>query len=67
MPFYAKIKVLYTCLFAALLYSVEAWGDTLKIERDAFKRCLEVESATTNDLIYIELHRPDIISTIKNR
>ena len=33
-PFFVKIKVLYTCLFASLLYSVEAWGDLQQVEKD---------------------------------
>ena len=39
----------------------------LKIERQALRRCLQVKSGTTNELIYLELNRPDIISTIKDR
>ena len=73
-PFFVKIDVLYTCLFAALLYSIEAWGDVkklesklLKIEREALKRCLGVKNGTTNDLVYIELRKADIIANIKDR
>ena len=57
-----------------MLYSVEAWGDTskyetklMKIEQGALKRCLQVKNGTTNDIIYIELNKSDIISTIKDR
>ena len=73
-PFFIKIKVLYTCLFESLLYSVEAWGDIsfvaeklLNIERKAIKRCLGIKKGTTSDLIYIEINGPDIIATIKDR
>ena len=74
-PFFVKINVkIYICLFAALLYSVEAWGDVnelenklLKIEREALKRVLGVKNGTTNDLVYIELQKADIIANIKDR
>lgn len=73
-PFFVKIKVLYTCLFTSLLYSVEAWGGVnqfkeqlLKIEREALKRCLGVKTGTSNDLVYIELNKADIISDIKDK
>ena len=73
-PFDIKLKVLYTCLFSSMLYSVEAWGDTskyetklMKIEQEALKHCLQAKNGTTNDIIYIELNKSDIISTIKDR
>ena len=74
-PFFVKMKVLYACLFESILYSVEAWGDIegtiekklRKVEVDALKRCLGVKSGTSNDLVYMELQRPDIISSIKDR
>ena len=74
-PFYIKIQVLYTCLFTSILYSAEAWSNIskhieekiLKIEREALKQCLGVKTGTTNDLIYIELNKADIIANIKER
>lgn len=74
-PFFVKLKVLYACLFSSMLYSVEAWGNIegliekrlRKIEIEALKRCLGVKSGTSNDLVYIELQQPDIISCIKDR
>ena len=73
-PFFVKMKVLYTCLFASLLYSVEAWGDVKafeeklrKTEKDALKKRLGVKSGTSNDLIYLELNKADIIANIKDR
>ena len=39
----------------------------MKIEQEALKRCLQVKNGTTNDIIYIELNKSDIISTIKDR
>ena len=32
-PFFIKIRVLYACLFASILYSVEAWGDVAKYNK----------------------------------
>ena len=73
-PFFIKTKVLYACLFMSLLYSAEAWGDILRIEKKllaiekkALKSCLGVKSGTKTDLIYIEIDRPDIVSIIKDR
>ena len=73
-PFFIKFKVLYACLFSSLLYSSEAWGklskiecELLTIERKALKSCLGVKSGTTNDIIYTEINKPDIIASIKDR
>ena len=73
-PIKIKILVLYNCVFAAILYAAETWGDLtsvsekiLLIERQALKRCLAVKSSTPDDLLYIELDRADIVSTIKDR
>ena len=73
-PFCIKLSVLYGCVFASLLFSVEAWGDTktfmervLQIERKLLKKCLGVKSGTNNDLIYVEIYRADIIAHIKDR
>lgn len=73
-PFFFKIKVLYSCLFASMLYSAEAWGDLTKIEASlkatelkALKSCLGIKSGTSTDLIFIEIDKPDIISIIKDR
>ena len=73
-PFFIKLKVLYGCVFPAILYSAEAWGDLNKIESTlratetkALKACLGVKSGTTSDVIYAEINRPDIISIIQDR
>ena len=73
-PFSVKIKVLYSCVFAAITYGCEAWFSIdmvaeklLKIERSLLTRILCVRSSTPNDLIYAELGIPDIISKIKKR
>ena len=58
-------------MFSSLIYSCEAWGDITaiadslaKIERKALKCCLGVKDGTSNDIVYIELNKPDIISAI---
>ena len=73
-PIIIKIKVLYSCLFASLLYGCEAWGDNrryadrlMKMELKALKSCLGVKIGTTNDIVYQELNQPDIVATIKQR
>ena len=59
-PFQFKMKVLYGCMFATLLYSCEAWGNIdcigeklILIEKKALKSCLGVKKGTTDDLKYI--------------
>ena len=73
-PFIIKLRVLYSCMFASVLYSCESWGDVtiitdklLQIERNALKRCLGVKLRTTADIIYYELNLPDIKSVIIQR
>ena len=73
-PVEIKLLILEQCMFSSLLYGIETWGDTeffgiriLKIELDALKRILKVKSGTSNDLIYFELERPDIVSRVKRQ
>ena len=73
-PFAIKMLVLYNCLFATLLYSCEVWinlpnlsEQLLGIERKALKSCLGVKQSTTDDIIYLELNKADIVSTILDR
>jgi hypothetical protein len=73
-PIKIKILVLYNCVFAAILYAAETWGDLtsitdkiLQTERKALKRCLAVKSSTPDDLLYIELDRADIVANIRDR
>ena len=74
-PIKIKIVVLYNCLFASLLYSCEVWGEigdklaekVLKIEKKALKSCLGVKISTPDDVIYSELNKADILSTITGR
>ena len=73
-PIILKLIVLYSCMFAAILYSCETWGDLevitvklLQLERKALKRCLGVKSGITNDIIYCELNIPDIKASIIHR
>ena len=70
-PIILKIRVLYGCMFAAILYSCEAWGSIdeikeqlLAMERKALKCILGVKSSVPNDIIYNELNIPDIIAKI---
>ena len=58
-------------MFAAILYSCEAWGNVdgiaeeiLLMERKALKRCLGVKNSVPNDIIYHELNIPDIIAKV---
>ena len=69
-----KIRVLYSCLFASIVYGCEAWVDCKKyaeklkkIEVKALKSCLGVKQGTTNDIVYQELNQPDIVATIQQR
>ena len=72
-PIYIKLLVLDQCMFTALLYGIETWGDIskiekklLKIEIDPLRGILKVKTGTSIDLIYFELNRADIISRIKD-
>ena len=72
-PIGIKILVLDSCLFNSILYAVETWGNITcidgklrVIEQKALKAVLRVISGTSNDLVYNELKRPDIISRIKD-
>lgn len=73
-PMDVKLMVLDSCVFAALLYGVECWGNLdhipsklLNIEMKALKSIMKVKKSTTNDLVYHELNRCSIISKIKDR
>ena len=73
-PIEMKLRVLDNCMFSALLYGSETWGDFSHvseklrvIERKALKAILKVKAGTSNDLVYHELRRGDIISKIKDR
>ena len=73
-PFMFKMRVLYGCMFLAILYSCEAWGDIshlsemfLAKERKALKACLGVKQSTPSSILYVELNRPDIMSIIQHR
>ena len=72
-PIEIKLCVLYNCMFSALLYGSETWGafscvhDKLrKMGKKALKAIIKVKSGTTNDLVYHESCREDIISRIKD-
>ena len=72
-PVDTKLLVLDQCMFTALLYGAETWGDItfienkiLKIEIDLLRCILKVKTGTNSDLIYFELERADIISRMKD-
>ena len=73
-PFKVKLLVLYNCLLATILYSCEIWVnlDTLVeklilIEKKALKSILGIKMSTPDDIVYQEIDRADIISTIRDR
>ena len=73
-PIDVKMMVFDNCVLNALLYGIETWGDISCIEKQlkvietkALKCILRVKKGTTNDLIYHELRRGDIICKIKDR
>ena len=73
-PIKVKLLVLYVCLFATLLYSCEVWVNLeevseklLMIEKKALKSCLGVKPSTPDDLVYLELNKANIVSTIRDR
>ena len=73
-PFPLKLKILYCCMLPSLLYSSEAWGplhdleeQILLIERKALKACLGVKSGTSDEIIYTELNKSDIVAHIYMR
>ena len=72
-PIEVKITILYNGVFSALLYGVESWGDVsvlekklISIELKCLKAILCIKKSTTNDLVYHELGRGDIMSKIKD-
>ena len=73
-PINIKIQVLDSCMFAAYLYGCECWftidevaEKILVVERKLLKQILQVKPNTPNEMIYTELGRCDMVSTIKVR
>ena len=73
-PIRIKIQVMYTCMFSAYLYGAEAWwkidarsDKILKLERRLLKAVLGVKANTPDDILYLEINRPDIIAITKQR
>ena len=73
-PFPFKLQVMYACLFQAILYSCETWGDIeshreslLLVERNALRAILGIKDSTPEDIVYIEVERNDIMLDIKTR
>ena len=70
-PVEIKVLVLDNCLFNSILYAAEVFGNVKCIEKKlrlaeqkALRSILNVKKATSIDLLYNELKRPDIISSI---
>ena len=58
-------------MYEFLLYSCETWGalqkletQLLLIEKKALKACLGVKMGTSDDIVYAEINKADIVSTI---
>ena len=73
-PIRMKLQVFYTCMFNAYLYGIEAWwgidafkNQLLLLERKLLKNILGVKRNTPDDLLYLEIDRPDIMAVIKWR
>ena len=73
-PVKIKIHVLYSCMFNAYLYAVETWWEIdhfqeelLQLERKFLRSILRTKPSTPDDLLYLELNRPDLIAIIKHR
>ena len=69
-----KLIVLYNCVLGSIFYCAETWFEIdavsevmLLLERQGLKRCLGVKASTPDDILYTEVDRPDIVSTIKER
>ena len=73
-PIRIKLEVLDACMFMAYVHGSETWykiddvsDDLLLLERKLLKRILCVKSNVPDDILYLELDRPDIMSVIKQR
>jgi len=73
-PIETKLLVLDNCVFSALLYGCETWGDItciesrlIQIESKLLKRVLNIKKGTTNDIIFYELRRASIVAKIKDK
>ena len=73
-PINIKLEVLDACMFKAYLYGAEAWysidnvsDELLLLERKLLKRILCVKSNVPDDILYLELDRPDIMTAVKQQ
>jgi hypothetical protein len=73
-PIEVKLMVFDNCVFSAILYGSEAWGDIkciekqlAKMELKALKAILKVKSGTTNDIVFHELRRCSFLANVKDR
>ena len=73
-PIETKLLILDNCVLRAILYGCGAWGDISKIDKkiatieiQMLKRVLCVKKGTSNDIIFYELRRANVISKILDR
>ena len=73
-PIQTKLLVLDSCVFNAVLYGCETWGDItniqdelISIEIKLLKRILNIKKGTSTTLVYYELKRPIITAKIKDK
>ena len=58
-------------MFPSLLYSCETWGNLNKLkkrlflmEKKALRSCLGIKQSTPDAILYVEINKPDIVTTI---
>ena len=73
-PFETKLLVIDNCCLSAITYGCESWGDfscvhqkLISLEIKILKTTLKVKKGTSNDLIFYELRRCNIIAKIKDK
>ena len=71
-PLDIKLKVLDTCVTAALLYGCETWGDNIIpslviLYRLGLKYALSIRSSINNELVYIESDRIPLYVRVKKQ
>ena len=73
-PVDVKIMILDNCVFGAILYGCECWGNVSylseklkKEEMKAIRSIMGIKIGTTEDLVFHELRRCSVMTTIKDR
>ena len=71
-PILMKLILLCNCVLAAIFYCLETWyeidqvsQEMLLMERTALKRCLGVKASTSDDIVYTEVNRANIVNKTK--